>query len=443
MAQRKFVDLFAGCGGLSLGLSQAGLQGVFAIERDAMAFETFEANFLGNIGEGRVFAWPDWLPKKAWDIETLLLEHRDELAHLRGTIDVLCGGPPCQGFSLAGRRQEDDPRNQLFSRYVEMVELLQPRAVVLENVPGMKTPHASSKVVPIKSARNGGGRRQSYYDKLVLRLEGVGYRVVSQVVDSSRFGVPQRRPRLIAIGMRMDLADRLEDFPKRAFQSLEGCRVEMLRQFGLTEKVTARDAISDLEAAGQELQPCIDTNSKGSFQEVAYQSPKTLYQVLMQGDFGGAMDSMRLARHRPDVRERFQRIITECRKGVPMDEAARKAFGLKKQRIHPMSPSEPSPTVTTLPDDILHYSEPRILTVRESARLQSFPDWFHFKGKYTTGGLRRRKECPRYTQVGNAVPPLLGHAIGKAIHALLEEAEVEEPAEPVARDLAEPVQLGA
>src|SRR3546814_425596 len=83
-----------------------------------------------------------------------------------------------------------------------------------------------------------------------------------------------------------------------------------------------------------------------------------------------------------------------------------------------------APTITTLPDDVLHYSEPRILTVRESARLQSFPDWFQFKGKFTTGGDRRTRECPRYTQVGNAVPPHLARAIGTAISRALDEIEL-------------------
>jgi len=90
-------------------------------------------------------------------------------------------------------------------------------------------------------------------------------------------------------------------------------------------------------------------------------------------------------------------------------------MSLRKLRIVPLDPDRPSHTVTTLPDDILHYKEPRILSVRESARIQSFPDWFIFKGKFTTGGNRRKRECPRYTQVGNAVPPLLAQAWGSAI----------------------------
>ncbi len=417
----KFVDLFAGCGGLSLGFLQAGLEGIFAIERDPMAFETFKANLLGSQRTGQAFNWPAWLEQEARDIENLLDRHRDDLGSLMGKVDVLCGGPPCQGFSFAGRRNEDDPRNQLFNKYVEVVEALEPQAIVLENVPGMKVMHGRGNIVPLSGA-NAYPMRQSYYDKLVVRLEDAGYEVASALVDCSRFGVPQRRSRLIAIGMRKDIAEGISDFEKRAFELLESSRVRMLRELGLQESMSASHAISDLETKGKQLVPCQDPMARGDFHEAAYLHPMTSYQVFMQDGHEGPMDSMRLARHRPDVAARFERIINECRKGVPMNEASRRDFGLKKHRIHPMSPDEPSPTVTTLPDDILHYSEPRILTVRETARLQSFPDWFHFKGKYTTGGHRRRNECPRYTQVGNAVPPLLAQAIGIAVGKLIEEA---------------------
>src|SRR5690606_11481164 len=107
--------------------------------------------------------------------------------------------------------------------------------------------------------------------------------------------------------------------------------------------------------------------------------------------------------------------LSRSRRGVNLSEADRARLGMLKHRTVPMSPTQPAPTLTTLPDDIVHYSDPRILTVRESARLQSFPDWFTFHGKYTTGGDRRKVECPRYTQVGNAVPSLLAKAIGTGI----------------------------
>jgi DNA (cytosine-5)-methyltransferase 1 len=110
---------------------------------------------------------------------------------------------------------------------------------------------------------------------------------------------------------------------------------------------------------------------------------------------------------------------------VNLSDDDRMLLGMLKRRTVPMSPTQPAPTLTTLPDDILHYCDPRILTVRECARLQSFPDWFGFKGKYTTGGDRRRFDCPRYTQVGNAVPPLLARAIGIGILEAWNSIEVD------------------
>jgi DNA (cytosine-5)-methyltransferase 1 len=130
-----FVDVFAGCGGLSLGLLQAGLQGLFAVEKDKFAFETLSANLLDKDARHK-FAWPEWLPKKRISIETLLTKHAAPLKALAGSIDLLVGGPPCQGFSSAGRRQHDDPRNKLFRSYLEIVDILKPKAVLIENVRG-------------------------------------------------------------------------------------------------------------------------------------------------------------------------------------------------------------------------------------------------------------------------------------------------------------------
>ena len=106
-----------------------------------------------------------------------------------------------------------------------------------------------------------------------------------------------------------------------------------------------------------------------------------------------------------------------------MSEEDRARLGIRKTAIAPLAPDQPSHTLTTLPDDLLHYAEPRIHTVREHARLQSFPDWFEFRSNYTTGGDRRARECPRYTQVGNAVPPLLAGAIGEALLVILDELQ--------------------
>jgi len=405
-----FVDLFAGCGGLSLGLAQAGLRGLFAIERDKLAFSTFEANFLGERNVPiRKFDWPVWLNKAAWPIDELLDKHVQELLSMRGKVDVIGGGPPCQGFSFAGRRKEDDPRNMLFERYIRIVDAIRPRAVVLENVPGMKVAHRCNSNLGSCTAP-----KTSYFDKLKRNLDEIGYEAEGEIVDASDYGVPQRRARLIVIGIRKDVVGNLKDGVKGIFKLLEARKAE--------RKVTAQEAISDL-CTTPVLKDCTDPFSPPGFQESYYISPKTQYQEMMHlGCKHDEMDSMRQARHTHEVRERFRRILAECRPGVVMDKASREKYGLKKHRVHPMAWNEPAPTITTLPEDILHYEEPRILTVRESARLQSFPDWFRFRGKFTTGGQARTKECPRYTQVGNAVPPLLGKAIGEAITEALEQA---------------------
>jgi DNA (cytosine-5)-methyltransferase 1 len=423
MTARKFIDLFSGCGGLSLGLSMAGMQGLFAVERDPMAFETFVANFVSGSPSLRyAFEWPGWLGQQAWGIDELLKRHKAELRQLRGTVDVLAGGPPCQGFSFAGRRVEDDPRNQLFEKYVEAVDAIRPAALILENVPGMRVAHRRSNVVEIPFGP--APRKRSFYEKLAEKLDGIGYDVEAILVDASRFGVPQRRSRLIAIGVRKELAHWLDGGIGRVFELVEEERVGQLAFLGLEESISAAEAISDLETVGTELRTCEDPESRRGFLEARRGPAASEYQRLMRAGSEGTPDSMRLARHRDDVRARFARILAECRRGVRMDDESRRSYGLKKHRIYPMAAANPAPTITTLPDDVLHYSEPRILTVRESARLQSFPDWFKFKGKYTTGGDRRTKECPRYTQVGNAVPPFLARALGSALGKALEEIEV-------------------
>ena len=428
----KFIDLFAGCGGLSLGLSLAGAQGLFAVERDAMAFRTFKANFIDE-PRGLIsrFAWPStWLEERAWAIDEILDKHANRLSELRdSTVDLIAGGPPCQGFSFAGRRNPDDPRNQLFKRYIDFVKLVKPTAVLLENVPGMAVAHGIAKS---NARRQRGDTRGSYFEALTQELDDLGYDVEGAIIDASRFGVPQKRARLIVVGL---LRERVPPFEggKRAalvFERLESQRATFLKSLGLTCPVTAQDAIGDLTLRRSDdglwpMRVCDDLESPKGFVELAYDGrrSKSAYQRLMRSAAPiDRMDSMRLARHSDVVKRRFWEIINFCRQGVRMNDSDRESFNLRKHRIYPMSATEPAPTITTLPDDVLHYCDPRILTVREYARLQSFPDWFVFKGKYTTGGNLRIKECPRYTQVGNAVPPLLALAIARALQDVLSAA---------------------
>lgn len=424
----RFIDLFSGCGGLSLGLAWSGAKGMFAVERDVMAFQTFRANFLES-PRGRIsrFAWPAWLEQRAWGIDDLLEVHAGELASLSGeTVELVAGGPPCQGFSFAGRRNPDDPRNQLFKRYLEFVKLVKPTAVLLENVPGMAVAHGITKSIERSPCGNVGG---SHFEMLASELDRMGYDVEGRFIDASRFGVPQKRIRLIVVGL---LRERIQvaaaaNRASLVFEQLESGRASFLAGLGLIAPVSSKEAIGDLAMTDRNgrlwpLQTCEDPASPKGFFEVAYDGrrSRSAYQKLMRSEVAvDAMDSMRLARHSEVVRARFSQIISTCRKGVRMSDGDRASFDLRKHRIYPLSANEPAPTVTTLPDDIVHYSDPRILTVREYARLQSFPDWFLFKGKYTTGGDRRSRECPRYTQVGNAVPPLLALAIARVLRDAL------------------------
>jgi DNA (cytosine-5)-methyltransferase 1 len=188
---------------------------------------------------------------------------------------------------------------------------------------------------------------------------------------------------------------------------------------GLQAPVSSSSAISDLELAHKGRRPSVDTPG---FDEIDYVRPLTRYQKLMR-DGAGRPSDLRLARHLPEIERRFGEIIkcshADGRLNISISEELRARFGLKKRALRVLDPDMPSPTVTSMPDDLLHYAEPRTLTVRENARLQSFPDWFAFKGKYTTGGHLRRREVPRFTQVANAVPPLVARALGELLAEVL------------------------
>jgi DNA (cytosine-5)-methyltransferase 1 len=395
----KFIDCFAGCGGLSLGLMRAGLEGQFAIERDKNAFETLAANLVAE-GVKHRFEWPKWLPKKAISVGLFLKRNKAKLEALEGSIDLLVGGPPCQGFSSAGRRQHDDPRNQLFASYLRIVEALKPRAVLIENVRGFTMDFETP------------GKVKNYAHKLRKKLSE-DYDVYEELLDLSRFGVPQARTRYFLIALRRGLSS------KNPFDLLRARLPSFLRARGIKAPVSTWAAISDLEVSRNGTRPSVDT---AGFNEICYTKPRTQFQKLMANGTSQPSD-LRLARHSEEITDRFKDIIkvshSEGRLNTSISNELRARYGLKKKALRVLDPDRPSPTITSMPDDLIHYQEPRTLTVRENARLQSFPDWFSFKGKYTTGGLRRRREVPRFTQVANAVPPLVAEAIGELLCEIL------------------------
>jgi DNA (cytosine-5)-methyltransferase 1 len=414
-----FIDLFAGCGGLSLGLMSAGWTGLFAVEKDQLAFETLKHNLMGGTGAFR-YSWPEWLPQKHKTIGRFIKAHIKDLRKLRGQIDLICGGPPCQGFSFAGLRKRDDPRNALFRHYVAVVEAVQPKFLLLENVRGIDVDFGKK----AKGGKRGPGRPSIPFSQKIKRtLEDLGYKVYPKLVRAAEFGVPQLRPRYIMVAIQGDIVPKHREFDP--FWQLDVIRHNFLRLKGLSidKSISVKQALSDLETRGRRLIECVDSSG---FKQVAYTSPRTYYQRLLHGSMNGtAPNSLRLARHQDEIRKRFANILETCRRGVQLSTEDRERLGIKKHCTVPLDPSKPSHTLTTLPDDILHYSEPRILSVREYARLQSFPDWYAFKGKYTTGGDRRVRECPRYTQVGNAVPPFLAECLGRLLHTVAAELKKE------------------
>ncbi len=402
-----FIDLFAGCGGLSLGLSQAGWKGMFAVEKDSDAFATLSHNLIKC--RKKAFKWPDWLEQGATSVQELHKKHSSRLKSLRGQVDVLAGGPPCQGFSTFGRRDPEDPRNQLFLTYIEIVKLVQPKIVLIENVRGIQFRFKNRNTTKGKT-----GNDLVYADRIMMALDSAGYHPVKLQVSAEDFGVPQVRPRIIILGFSKKLW-REEPAIER---QLELTKKNFARHLRLTSgKVSVADAISDLQRSKIPVRPCPEMPR---FEQGHHVQPQTAYQRLMHGKLNGALaDSHRFARHGKQTVAAFDYYLAHCPKGKKLEPSERGRFANKKHTVYVLDPKRPAPTVTTLPDDMVHFSEPRILTVREMARLQSFPDWFEFKGKYTTGGERRTQECPRYTQVGNAVPPLLARAIGRALRVLM------------------------
>lgn len=403
-----FIDAFAGCGGLSLGLLRAGWHGLFAVEKDPSAFATYRENLLSRYA-GQ-YSWPRHLPVAPMTIDGLLDERPEFVASLRGKVTLIAGGPPCQGFSSAGRRLADDPRNKLVHRYLDLVAAIEPTMVLMENVKGLT-----------QGFRGGDDDEIQNYSEFLVSALSKQYTVFWTYVNTAHFGVPQARTRFILVALRKPAAID----PAAIGESIEEAQRAHLRHLKLVVPVGASTAISDLEVSRG---GSVESAETTGFREIRYLEPRTHFQRLMRDGQLTAPTDVRLPNHRPDIQARFVELIQKCHAGgrlnVSIGKEMRDEYGLKKQALRVLDPDRPAPTITSMPDDLLHYSEPRTLTVRENARLQSFPDWFCFQGKYTTGGKRRRHEVPRYTQVANAVPPLLAEVLGNSLLALLRSVEL-------------------
>ena len=402
MHEYNFIDLFAGCGGLSLGLVNAGFKGVFAVEKTEDAFKTLKHNLCDK---RKNFKWPNWLPCENMTTNDLLTKYKENLKTLENKVFLIAGGPPCQGFSFAGLRNPKDPRNRLTEEYIEIVSIIKPKVLLLENVRGFQVAFKNTTKKP-------------YSEKVKETLEKKGYKVFKNIISAAEFGVPQLRHRFIMIAIREDC---LSDFLNNAkdetiLKLILNTAQKHKKALGLKKQVTVRDAISDLELTGKSQIDCVDC--KG-FSQLEYKVPEKLnpyLKIMRKGIKRSEMpNSLRLAKHKENTLQRYEYILKHAEKGCAVNNKIKEKVNFKKHCLSVLSPDKISNTITTIPEDTLHYKEARILTARETARIQSFPDWFEFQGRYTTGGPRRKYECPRYTQIGNAVPPLMAETLGRFI----------------------------
>lgn len=400
----KYIDLFAGAGGLSLGLHQSGWKGIFAIEKSPDAFKTLNYNLIQNKNH---FDWPKWLPKEAHDINEVLNNHKDKLSKLKGKVTMIAGGPPCQGFSMAGKRNEFDLRNDLINSYISFVKIVEPKIIFFENVKGFTMEFKKNKEKGI-----------AYSSQVTQKLDEAGYYVKGQLINFGDYGVPQKRTRFILVGIKKSVKKASQEKVESFFTSLEDNKFDFLEEKGLTASTNLQDAISDL-LKGNGLK---ETPDYPSFQSGVYGIEIGNYQKLMrEGIENTVADSHRFPKHSTAIISRFQNILDETkdRRNLNISKCIQEKYAIKKRTVIPLNNVDKTPTITTLPDDYIHYQEPRILTVREYARIQSFPDWYKFQGKYTTGGKLRTKEVPRYTQIGNAIPPLFSEQSGLILKKLL------------------------
>lgn len=341
--QPVVVELFCGCGGTSVGFEMAGYQIAVGCDIHRYSIKTFARNhkgvstILGDIHQVT--------PAQILD----LLDGKH--------IDVLIGGVPCQGFSLNNRkRHECDKRNQLYKEFVRFVKALKPKAIVVENVSGMKS--TGNFVAEIEKDLS----------------EASGMIVKSQLIFAPDYGVPQNRTRLVFIGVRGSKFD---------FNSIIKTNG---KEVGVPYN-TVEDAIGDL--------PRLKANESATSYTKA---PQTQYQKLMRGNLKNDQLTCHQAPNHPkDVIER----IHNTKQGEPMYEKFRQRIRLKWDT---QSPTQVSGGIRPS-FQFGHPSDDRGLTIRERCRIQSFPDWFYIEGGIVQGRV----------QTGNAVPPLLAKAIALAI----------------------------
>lgn len=390
MEKPVVLDIFCGAGGMSEGFIQAGFNVSFASDINKAAELTY-VNRHKQLGYPVKFA--------CMDIKEFSKKEFLEKFTGNTKIDVVCGGPPCQGFSLAGKRSKDDPRNLLVKHYIQVINVMRPRYFVMENVEGI----LSFELDNFEGLNKDIYRNTLVIDVLKKEFDNIGYKIKYKVLIASDYGVPQQRKRVVFIGFRKT-EKKIPKFPE-----------------GNIDKITVKEAIGDLEFLNDN-EEAKEYNIE-AFSE--YQIKSKIGRTV--GADGHTISSNSLKNHKASkhtelTKERFALLKQgETIKDLfnRLSDEDKEKYATRKNICRKIKENDLAPTVVTLPDDLVHYSKNRIMTVRELARLQSFDDSFEFLGKRTTGGKERKKELPQYTQVGNAVPPLLAKAVAEEIMKVL------------------------
>ena len=414
-----FIDLFAGCGGLSLGLEQSGFYPLYVNELNSDALETYLIN--------RDQEYPHLREKyNSSDIKKVVLEEnyfenlldsfkKDFKRDFReDSVDLVAGGPPCQGFSGIGIRRSYSvdkkqlPSNHLYEDMAFVVNQVKPKMFLFENVEGLLTARWTKE----------GQQGEIFKDVLKTFQNLTNYKVKFKLVKAKDYGVAQNRPRVLVVGIRKDIKIKSSS----AMDALQGGFLpEPTYDYPNLEDVLSDLVDESFEYGGESV--TYGKKPSNSLQE-DYRTNIHSGSLMKKGH---ALTEQEYSKHSDRVVERFSHMIKN--KGQIPEHLKTKKFA---QRLLPRKWGEKGPTitVTSLPDDFVHYSQARCPTVREWARLQAFPDWYEFAGKRTTGGIRRagnpresnfEREVPKYTQIGNAVPVKLAFEVGKHFKQLLQK----------------------
>ena len=416
------LDLFAGCGGLTCGLDWAGFECLAFNELNKDAADSFALNFPNAMrldGDIKIAVSEEVIQQKIIP----LLNSGDDL-------DFLCGGPPCQGYSGIGHRRthkldkKDIPTNHLFHEMIRIINSLKPKVFLFENVEGILSGRWSKQ-----------GKKGEIFHDVWKEFSTIdGYVAQPTLLHAYGFGVPQNRPRVMIMGIRRDILEKTNLFP--SFFDITNkinTFASQLRNNGgffpqwVENEINAPDLIDvlgDLDFDGwSESNPFYQLPATSDFQKLMRKNnnlDSSGREILTEHKFSN---------HSEKIRDRFQYMIDNniTRKSDLPEHMRTKKFNQKP--LPARWKNKPTMTVTSLPDDYIHYCKPRSFSVREWARLQTFPDYYQFSGPRTTGGERRAgnpsagnwtRDVPKYTQIGNAVSPLLAKAIGERVIKIIE-----------------------